>query len=137
MISASNATQYKPQSTKLKPRKHQQLCVPNWAVRSRATYFPSGPQSRNLKQHVFRFFSETHSASQNRTRGGETMECNVGVDTASRLQSWQVLVASPPVRHLDPRNYITVWAQGCVHCKNEPIIEFSVGFEPQISSHSF
>ena len=77
-------------------------------------------------------------------RGGEITECSVGVATASRLQNWQttshVLFASPffdtlaPVRHLDPRSSITIRPQGCVRCKTKPIIEFSVGFEQQVSS---
>ena len=100
----SYTRQDKPESTKLKPRKHHQPCVPTWAARSRASFFPSGPQSPNLKQyHLTILFSGTHSASQNRTRGGETMECNVGVATASRLQSWQttsyVVFVSPFFRH--------------------------------------
>ena len=84
------------------------------------------------------YISETHSASQNRTRGGETMECNVGVATASRLQSWQatscVLFASPFFRHTGASE--TSGSKKLHNClaarvrslKNEPIIEFSVGF---------
>ena len=148
MISASRSFAITIQTAinNAKPWRHQQPFVPTWAVRSRASFFPSEPQPRNLKQYHLTIIEETHSASLNRTRGGETMECSVGVDTAPRLQSWQaasyVLFASPffhtvaRVRHLDPRTYITVRAQGCVHCKTKPIIELSVRLEKQISTQS-
>ena len=132
----------------LKPRQHKQACVPTWAVRSRASFFSTWEtQSRNLKQHYLAITQETHSASQNRTRGGETMECSVGVATASRLQSWQatsyVVFVSPffdtlaRVRPLDPSSSATIRAQCAFNCNTEPTIEFSVGLEQQISSLSF
>ena len=105
-------------TNELKPWQHKQPCVPTWAVRSRASFFPRGPQSRNLKQHHLAITQETHSASQNRTRSGKTTECSVGVATASRLQSWQatsyVVFVSPffdtlaRVRHLDPSSSATI-----------------------------
>ena len=130
-----------------KPWQHQQPFVPMWAVRSRALYFfQVGHKLKTSSNMSFRSIKKHTPANQNCLRGGKVIECSVGVATTSRLQSWQttsyILFASPffvtvaPVRHLDPRSFITIRAQGCVHCKTKPIIDFWVGFEQQISSHS-
>ena len=56
--------QYKPLTTQTainnaKQWQHQQPFVPTWAVRSRATCFPNGQQTRNLKHYFLTIVEDT------------------------------------------------------------------------------
>ena len=114
---------------KTETTEHHQPCVPTWAARSRASFFPSGPQSPNLKQcHLtILFFRNTLRKPEPHPRRRD-----------NGMQCWRGHRVTPPelashfvcplcltlffdtvvrVRHLDPKSCMTVWPQGCVHLR--------------------
>ena len=121
--SASNASQDKPQSTKLKPWQHHQPCVPTWAARSRASFFPSGPQSPNLKQYHLTMIFQKH-APQARTAPEAARQWNAMLAWPPRHASragkpLRMSSLSHPFfdtlargRHLDPNSSTTIWGEG-------------------------
>ena len=79
---------------------HQQPFVPTWAVRSRATCFPNGQQTRNLKHYPYDCSRNTLGKPEPHPHG-EMIECSVGVATASRLR---LAIPGARVRSLQDRS---------------------------------